>query len=301
MKQRRIITSIGVFSAGLLLLPMVAFTVHEGEVAVVTSFGKIERAIAEAGLYFRWPWPTQKVHRYDNRLHLLSGTLEQSMMKDGQHILTAVYAGWQIAAPIRFFEGLGSIESAERHLDGLIRSYKNTALGRYSFSSLVNVDPGKLKFEEMEQAVFDWVGPEALRRYGINVGFVGFRKIGLPPDITKKVFERMRAEREAISERYISEGKGEAIKIRAQAESERDQILAEAKATAKRIRGDGDAAAAEYYQVFQENPELAIFLKKLEVLEETLTSKTTIILGTDTEPFDLLRGITKFPTSLPTP
>ena len=92
MKQRLIMTSIGAFSAGLLFLFMVAFMVREGEVVVVTSFGKIERAIAEAGLYFRWPWPAQKVHRYDHRQHLLSRTLEQTMMQDGQTILTAVYA-----------------------------------------------------------------------------------------------------------------------------------------------------------------------------------------------------------------
>ena len=33
-----------------------------------------------------------------------------------------------------------------------------------------------------------------------------------------------------------------------------------------------------------------MFLRKLEVLEQTLKEKSTVVLSSDTEPFDLLRG-----------
>lgn len=290
MKQRLFLTIAGFAVTALLVLVMVTFTVREDQVKIVTTFGKIDRAITEAGLYVRWPLPIQKVHTYDNRRHLLPGAFEQTLTLDGKNILAGVYAGWRIADPVQFFEGLGDIRKAESNLDGLIRNYKNTILGKYPFSSLVNVDPEKLKFEQIEQEILAAVQPEALERYGIDVSFIGFRKIGLPPNITEKVFERMRAERESVSERYLSEGEGEAIKIRAEADSQRDQILAEAEAGAKRIRAEGDAAAATYYKTFEENPELANFLKKLEVLEETLKTKSTVILSSDTAPYDLLRG-----------
>ena len=52
----------------------------------------------------------------------------------------------------------------------------------------------------------------------------------------------------------------------------------------------GDAAAAEYYEVFDKNPDLAMFLRKLEVLESTLKEKATVVLSADTEPFDLLKS-----------
>lgn len=290
MKNRLFMTVAGFALAGLLLLLMAVFIVREGEVAVVTTFGKIDRAITEAGLRFRWPWPIQKVNRYDNRRHLLPGAFEQTLTLDGKNILAAVYAGWRIADPVQFFEGLGTIDKAESNLDGLIRNYKNTTLGKYPFASLVNVDPARLKFEEIEQQILAAVQPEARARYGIEVGFIGFRKIGLPPDITEKVFERMEAERDSVSARYIAEGEGEAIRIRAEADSKRDQLLAEAEAAATRIRAEGDAAAATYYKTFEENPELANFLKKLEVLEQTLSQRSTVILSSDTEPYDLLRG-----------
>ena len=33
-----------------------------------------------------------------------------------------------------------------------------------------------------------------------------------------------------------------------------------------------------------------MFLRKLDVLEETLREKSTVVLSSDTEPFDLLRA-----------
>jgi modulator of FtsH protease HflC len=100
----------------------------------------------------------------------------------------------------------------------------------------------------------------------------------------------MRAERSRLAESYRAQGEGEANKIRAEAESERDRIIAKAEAEAKRIMGEGDALAARYYTVFSENEELAIFLRKLDALEETLKEKTTAVLHTNMAPFDLLEN-----------
>ncbi|MBN1270132.1 MAG: hypothetical protein JXB04_11125, partial [Kiritimatiellae bacterium] len=60
-------------------------------------------------------------------------------------------------------------------------------------------------------------------------------------------------------------------------------------------RADGDAEAAEQYKTFEKNPELAMFLRKLEVLEETLKERATVVLGPDTQPYDLLQGETGLP------
>ena len=103
-----------------------------------------------------------------------------------------------------------------------------------------------------------------------------------------RFFARMRQERKAVAERYLSEGDAEALRIRAQADSLREQKIAAAEADARRVRAEGDAAAAEYYKIFEEDPELAMFLRKLEVLEQTLNEKSTVVLGPETEPFDLL-------------
>ncbi len=295
MKRNTLLVVVGLLVAALFVMLQVLFTVREGEVAVVTTFGKPQRAITAAGLYPRWPWPIQRVYHFDNRTHVLEGPFEETLTKDGKNIIVAVYAGWRIAEPIQFLERVGSPDQAARNLDGLLRNYKNAVLGQHEFASLVNVNPDAIRFEKIEEQMQASVAPEARERYGIEVKFVGIHKIGLPEAITEKVFQRMRAERNQMAERYRSEGEGEAIKIRAQANSERDQILAKAEAVATGIRGDGDAKAAQFYQVFEKNPELAMFLRKLEVMQETLNKGDTLVLSADTEPFDLLRGDTALP------
>ena len=290
MKRNTLLLAAGGVVAALFILLQVLFTVREGEAVVVTTFGKPVRAITEAGLYARAPWPVQRVYRFDNRVHTLEGAFEETLTRDGKNILVAVYAGWRIQSPIQFLERIGTVEQAERNLDALLRSQKNAVLGQFPFSALVNTNTAEVKFEQIEQQMLTVVQPEAVNRYGVTVQFLGIRKIGLPESITEKVFARMKAEREEIAERYRSEGEGEAIKIRAAADSQRNQLLAQAEADAKRIRAEGDAKAAESYQVFEKNPELAMFLRKLEVLEGTLKKKSTVVLSTETEPFDLLQG-----------
>lgn len=290
MKRNTLLVVVGLLVAALFVMLQILFTVREGEVAVVTTFGKPQRALTEAGLYRRWPWPVQRVYAFDNRTHVLEGPLEETLTKDGKNILVALYAGWRIAAPVAFLERVGTPDQAARHLEGLLRNYKNAVLGQYEFAHLVNVDPAAIRFETIEDQIFQAVAPDAQERYGITLQYVGIRKIGLPDAITEKVFQRMRAERNQLAERYRSEGEGEAIKIRAQADSERDQILAKAEAAAERVRAEGDAQAAQSYRAFAQNPGLAMFLRKLKVLEDSLQEKATVVISTETEPFDLLRG-----------
>jgi membrane protease subunit HflC len=290
MKRNSLLIAVGLLVAALFVLLQVLFTVREGEAVVVTTFGKPQRALTEAGLYTRWPWPVQRVYRFDHRTHTLEGSFEETLTRDGKNLLAAVYAGWRIESPLQFLERVGTIEQAERNLDALLRSQKNAVLGQFPFSSLINTNAGAVQFDAIEQQMLAAVQASARERYGVEVQFVGIRKIGLPEAITEKVFARMKAEREEIAERYRSEGEGEAIKIRAEADSQRNQLLAAAEADAKRIRAEGDAKAAESYQVFEKDPDLAIFLRKLESLEETMKKKTTVVLSTDKPPFDLLDG-----------
>ncbi len=290
MKKNITLIVFGVVIAALFVLLQMVFIVRQGEVAVVTLLGKPVKAVAEAGLYSRWPWPIQRVYSFDNRTRTLEGSFEETQTADGKNVLVSVYAGWRIADPVKFLERVGTAERAEVNLDGLIRTYKNANVGQLRFGQLVNTDATQLKHDDLEKQLLAAVQGPAKDRYGIDVGFVGVRRVGLPESVTQSVFERMKAERQELADRYKSEGAGEAIKIRAQADSERDQMLAKAEAEARKLRAEGDAAAAQYYQTFAKNPDLATFLRKLEVMQDTLKEKSTVILSTETEPFDLLKG-----------
>ena len=298
MKRNPTLLLFGLLIVALFALMQILFIVREGEGPVVTQLGRPLRTLAEAGLYRRWPWPVQRIYRYDHRLRTLQGSFEEALTADGKNVLVALYAGWRIAEPVRFLERVGTVEQAEASLDGLLRTFKNAAVGQYRFNQLVNTDASALRSEELEQRVLEQAQAQARERYGVDLQFVGIRRLCLPEAITQSVFERMRAERQALADRYRSEGEGEAIRIRAGADSERDQLLARAEADARRLRAEGEAEAAEQFKVFEQSPELALFLRKLDALEETLQDKATVVLSSDTQPFDLLRGGTN---ALPSP
>jgi membrane protease subunit HflC len=267
------------------------FTVREGQVGVLTTFGKPVRAVAEPGLYTKWPWPIQRAYLFDNRTQVVEGPFEETLTKDGKNVLVAVYAGWKVRDPILFLQSVvGSAEQAARNLDSLLRHHKNAVLGQHPFASLVNADPAAIQFEQIEQQMLAAVQPDAQERYGIAVEFLGVRKLGLPGSITEKVFERMRAERTQIAEGYRSDGERKATIIRAEADSAGSQILAKGEADAMRLRAAGDAKAAESYQTFAKDPEFALFLLQMEALETTTRSNTTIVISSDRVPFNLLKG-----------
>ncbi len=290
MSRQRLLFIGGLLVAALLIMLQVVFIVREGDAVVVTTFGRPVRSLTAAGLYGRWPWPIQRVYRFDRRIQSFEGPFEQALTQDGKNVLVSLYSGWRILDPIPFLERVGTREQAERNLEGLLRNYTSATLGRYAFAHLVNVNPDAIRFDAIETEILDALEREARDRYGIEVMFLGIRRLGLPEAITERVFDRMRAERSELAERYRSEGESEALRIRAEADSEREQALARAAAAAKRIRAEGEAEAAEFYGVFVENAGLAIFLRKLDALEQIMTNQTTVVLSSDAEPFDLLKG-----------
>ncbi len=289
MKRPSSLLALGALIAVLFVLTQVVFIVRQGEVAVLTRLGRPVSAITEPGLYRRWPLPIERIYTFDSRLRMAEGSLEESLTADGKNVLLSFYAGWKIKDPDKFLERVGAEKQAEAAGDGLLRAAKSTVIGRYPFAALVNADAAQLKLLDIEQAVLAGAREQAEARYGVSIEFVGLRRLGLPESITESVFARMRAERQQLADRYKAEGEGEAIRIRAAADSQRDQLLAQADADAKRLRAEGDAEAANSYQVFEKNPELAMFLRNLEVMEETLKDRATVVLNADTVPFHLLK------------
>src|SRR5258705_5160300 len=73
---------------GLLLF---VFQVRKSEVAVVTTFGKATRPITEPGAYFKWPWPIQMVHRFDQRVQNFEDKLTEGLTRDGFNLMTSGY------------------------------------------------------------------------------------------------------------------------------------------------------------------------------------------------------------------
>lgn len=282
---------LGAVVAAVFLVSIFSFQVRSTEYVVVTTFGK-PRAVTEPGLHFRWPAPVQMLTRFDRRSRSFDGSIgkiEETFTADGKNLTAGIFVVYHVDDPVLLFRSVKTVEEAEARLNDFMRNSKNGVFGQYRFEDLVNTDPARMKLSEVEEKIREEIAQRAAGQLGIQVEHVGIKSLGLPEKISEKVFERMRSEREVAAETYRAQGRQQADEIRAAANQERDAILADAQAAAKRIRAEGDAQSAAYYAVFREEPELAAFLRKLDALRRIMASRTTLILDTNTPPFDLLK------------
>ena len=282
---------LGVAVAVVFLIAIFSYQLESTKYAVISTLGHV-REEKKPGLHFRWPYPVQKIYRFDNRLRCFEGNvgkLEETLTADRHNIIIGIYVIYKVENPVVLFQRERNIEHAEENLNSLMRSAKNEIVGKYRFSDFVNTG-SKNKLDKIEKEIYNLLAPVVLKKYGLKITDVGIKSLGIPEKVTGKVIERMKNERNAKSEAIRQEGLKIARKIRDEADKERKEKLAVANAKAKIIRSEGDAQAASYYSVFKEEPELAIFLKKLDALKKIVEHKTTLVIDTKTAPFDLLQA-----------
>jgi len=273
------------------LLLLFLFQVRKTELAVVTTFGRVSTP-AGPGAHFRWPWPIQSVHKFDQRVHNFESKFEQVLTADANNLLIKVYVGWQISDPSVFLTRFnGDTRKAEDSLEGLIRNAYSGVVGRHPFSHFVSTDEKELKFVEIEQEMQGRIQADCRSvTNGLMIAFLGIKQLGLPENVTKLVFERMESEREVKVSEIKGDGERQASEIRSKADFESAKLLAEADAQATRIQGEGEKVAARSFEVFKQEPDLAVFLLKLKALELFLQNRTTLILDDSTTPLDLLKS-----------
>ena len=293
MKRNALTLVVGIILLIVFFLLLFTFQVRQTEVAVVTTFAKPSaQPITQPGLYFKWPFPIQKVYKFDKRIHNFEDEFEQMLTADGYNLLASVYVGWTIEKPGEFFTAFpaGTAAAAEPQLKSLVRGVKQAVIGRHEFSDFVSADPKQVQFKEIEQEMQQSIKDSALTKYGVNVAFVGIKRLGIPENVTQKVFERMTAERQKEIDRLKSQGESEAIQIRSAADTQRAEILSQAQKEALAIRGTADAQAAKFFDVFRQSPDFAIFLMQLQALESTLGKGATIVADPTIAPYNLLRN-----------
>jgi modulator of FtsH protease HflC len=299
MKRNFLTVVIGAVLIVIFALLLFVFQVRLSEVAVVTTFGKPVQNITEPGAYFKWPWPIQKVYKFDQRVQNFEDKYNENYTRDNVTLLASVYVGWKISDAKAFFPKFagGSISAAQSQLEQMIRSAKNAVIGKHTLSEFVNANPKDLQFDAIEDAIMQDVRARLqTNSYGIQIEFLGFKKIGLPESVTAAVFARMTSERQVQISALANKGEADAQKIRSAADRQASEVVNNAVADATRIRGEGEAAAAKVLPVFQQNPELANFLLRIDALQQALNQRSTLIFDERTPPFDLFTGI---PASAP--
>jgi membrane protease subunit HflC len=294
MKRNLLTVTIGAVLILIFALLLFIFQVRQSEVAVVTTFGKpTEHPYSEPGAYFKWPWPIQKVYKFDQRVQNFEDKFSQTLTRDNNNLIVTIYTGWKISDASAFYpKFLGSVPAAQSALENMLRNAKNAVIGQHDLSDFVNTDPKQLKFDEIETEIQQAVQADlSTNNYGISLEFLGLKKIELPESVTQSVFERMKADRQLLINKEQYEGEKEATIIRADADRQAAETIANAQAAAIRIRGEAEAAAAPTLRVFEKNPDLYIFLLRIEAMKESLNQKTTLIFDDRTPPFDLFQHL----------
>jgi membrane protease subunit HflC len=276
---------------GTMALYLISFQVRETEAAFITRFGRPldDREITRPGLYFKWPTPIERVHRFDARMRVLDAPPAETTTRGAVPIIVSTYVVWRVAEPLKFLNAVGTVADANDALRYRLNNAQNRVIGQHTFGEIVNSDPEKIKLAEIQAEMLADLQEPVRNDYGIEIKTLGIKQLKISEDVTKEVFERMRAERRRRTEATIAQGNAEATKIRTDADAKRTALLAAAEGRAKAIRGRGDAEAAQYYQMMEEAPELAMFLRNLEALLTTLKERATLIIPPDAEPFKYLR------------
>ena len=284
-------------------LLLFVFQVRQSETAVVATFGKpTGTPYTNAGAYFKWPWPVQKVYKYDQRVQNFEDKYSQALTADSTMLMTSIYVGWKISDARQFLQVFPgdpsvSLPNAQSKLEDMLRTAKSARIGKHPLSDFVNANPQDLKFDAIENEIGQVVQDELrTNNYGIEIKFLGFKKIGLPESVTQTVFDRMKSERQVLISLAENTGKSEAQKIQSAADAEAAKTIANAQATAPRIRAEGEAAAAKTLPIFEQNPDLAVFLLRIDAIKQSLNQRSTLFFDERIPPFDLFRNL---PTNAP--
>ncbi len=302
MKRNVMTLVIGVILVVIFLLLLFTFQVRRTEIAVVTTFGKPVRNIDEPGLYLKWPWPIQRVYKFDNRIQNFEDRFSESLTADNNNLIVTVYAGWKISDAAAFYPKFpsGSVATAQTMLENMVRNAKNAVVASNTLSAFVNADPAQLKFDEIESEMLQTVQADLnANNYGMQLEFLGLKKIELPESVSQAVFDRMKANRQNLISQLQAHGAAEAMKIRSVADNEAVKTIADANAEAIRTRALGEAEAAKTLPTFEQNPQLAGFLLRIDAIRQSLNQKSTLIFDEGIPPFDLFQNL---PTnSVPNP
>ena len=277
----------------------VSYTVRWQEQALVLRFSKIVDVVNvdgnDAGLH--WRSPVDKVVKFDTRIRTLVRPDTQTQTSDAQNIIVTLFCNWRVSDVETLYKTFHSgrfdeqdiIIEAEKQLrqflgeaGNIFTEYKLNELislnsERFALATLTQSQEGGLLERVNELLSDDGAG------YGIEVVSVGIKKLGVPDNVTEKVFERMTAERQEQITKLTGEGESQRDSLIANAESEANEIRTRALSEANDIRGKGDAEAAEFYGVFLKYPRLYDLLQRLKTLDQTVDPQTTLVLDSRSE------------------
>jgi membrane protease subunit HflC len=308
------------YLAAFILFPLIIlgyesfYKVGETEQIIITQFGKpIGGVIDAAGLKIKLPF-IQKINSIEKRILLWDGSANDMPTKDKLYITVDTFGRWRIKDPLQFFLRLRDERSAQSRLEDILGSETRNAVAKHELIEIIrttkerkaSIDPllanasiGKLLpisrgRRQIEEDIFS-AASNKLSEFGIELMDIRFKRINYNESVRQKIYSRMISERQQIAERFRSEGAGEAARIIGSKQKELQQIESEAYRKTEEIKGDADALATGIYaKAYNKNNsarELYEFVQTLEIYQDIIDEKTTLMLTTDSDIYRLLNGV----------
>ena len=292
-----------------------AYIVDETEQVIITQFGRITgEPKTTPGLRFKIPF-IQNANVFNKNLLDWDGDPGQIPTLDKTFIWVDTFARWKIVEPIKFFQTVNNRFNAVGKLNDIIDPAVRNYITSYSLIEAVRKSNKELGIDEIgledvkkdqrasyditfgrekiTQGLMDQAQPK-LAQFGIELVDVKIKRINYVESVRKSVYDRMIAERNQIAEKFRSEGRGEARKIIGEKERDLKQITSQAYKVAQEIKGRADAEATKIYaKAYGLDPEFYSFTRTLEIYNEALDEKSSLILSTDSEFLKYLKGYSK--------
>lgn len=288
------------------------YTLDETEQAIITQFGKpVGEAVTEAGLHVKVPF-IQTANYFPKNLLSWDSDPGQVPTQDKTFIWVDAFARWYIKDPLMFYKAVNNVQAAQKKLDDILDAATYNFVTSHHLIEVVRSSNRLLKTEnittvglpdkldqqvqikmgrqEMTRGILEQAAPK-LEKFGIALVDFRIKRINYVEEVLKKVYERMIAERNQISEKFRSEGKGESKKIQGDQEKELRRIQSEAYRKVEEIKGKADAEATRIYaQAFNRDPEFYSFVMSLDIYKRALGEDTRVILSTNSDFFKYLKN-----------
>ena len=253
------------------------FVVHQNEQALVLEFGKPIRVVEHPGANWKIPL-VQTVEYFDKRILDLETKPQEITASDQKRLIVDAFARYKITDPLKFYQTVRDELGVRRTLGSIMDSSLRRVLGGSSFQELV-----RDKREDLMKRIATQVNEEG-KELGLEVVDVRIKRADLPPQNSKSVFDRMRAERQREAADWRGQGTGESNRIRATADRETTIIKAEATRKSELLRGDGDAERNRIFaEAYGKDIDFFRFYRNMQALEAGIKPGTRMLLSPDSE------------------
>lgn len=322
-----------IFVFVLFMLYMSFFSVQEIEKGIILRFGKVVRdkekkpILYNPGLHIKIPF-IETVKKLDSRIQTLNVQADRYLTKENKDLIVDSYLKWKINDFSRYYVATdgGNKYQAENLLKRKFSDCLRSEFGRLNVKNIITdsrvrltvdvrtslnqgIDVKNISETERENVLnsaffvnkknkndLSTNRSSSISVLGIEVIDVRIKRIELPSEVSEAIYQRMRAEREAVARQHRSQGQEKAVKIRAIADKTVTETLAESERIALKLKGEGDAMATKLFaDAFNKDPDFYIFIRSLRAYEKSFNKKNDniMVLSPDSDFFRYMKIKTK--------